>query len=62
MLLLDLFADEHPVWSRTASMYGHPFIWCMLHNFGGVSVQRVARLGAHFLVPEPQGMAVYTHL
>lgn len=35
MLLLDLFADEHPVWSRTASMYGHPFIWCMLHNFGG---------------------------
>jgi hypothetical protein len=37
MLLLDLFADEHPVWSRTASMYGHPFIWCMLHNFGGVS-------------------------
>lgn len=38
MLLLDLFADEHPVWSRTASMYGHPFIWCMLHNFGGVSV------------------------
>jgi len=38
MLLLDLFADEHPVWSRTASLYGHPFIWCMLHNFGGVSV------------------------
>lgn len=50
MLLLDLFADEHPVWSRTASMYGHPFIWCMLHNFGGVSpqariVQTVWRFG-----------------
>jgi alpha-N-acetylglucosaminidase len=35
LLLLDLFADEHPVWSRTACLYGHPFIWCMLHNFGG---------------------------
>jgi alpha-N-acetylglucosaminidase len=35
LLLLDLFADEHPVWSRTACMYGHPFIWCMLQNFGG---------------------------
>eukprot|EP00775_Hariotina_reticulata_P004459 gene4459-4715_t len=35
MLLLDLFAEEHPVWSRTSALYGHPFIWCMLHNFGG---------------------------
>ena len=35
LILLDLFADEHPVWSRTEAFYGYPFIWCMLHNFGG---------------------------
>ncbi|WIA09974.1 hypothetical protein OEZ85_010186 [Tetradesmus obliquus] len=35
LLLLDLFAEEHPIWSRTACLFGHPFIWCMLHNFGG---------------------------
>lgn len=37
LVLLDLFADEHPVWTRTSALYGHPFIWCMLHNFGGNS-------------------------
>lgn len=37
LVLLDLFADEHPVWTRTSALYGRPFIWCMLHNFGGNS-------------------------
>ena len=36
MLILDLFAEEDPVWIRTDSFYGKPFIWCMLHNFGGL--------------------------
>lgn len=35
MWLLDLFGDSSPVWSRTASFYGHPYIWCTLLNFGG---------------------------
>lgn len=35
LVLLDLFAEEHPVWTRTEAFYGYPFIWCMLHNFGG---------------------------
>uniref|UniRef100_A0A8C4WWI4 Alpha-N-acetylglucosaminidase n=1 Tax=Eptatretus burgeri TaxID=7764 RepID=A0A8C4WWI4_EPTBU len=35
MLLLDLFAEARPVYPSTASFYGQPFIWCMLHNFGG---------------------------
>ena len=35
MIVLDLYADIHPVWQRTESFYGQPFIWCMLHNFGG---------------------------
>ncbi|XP_035951364.1 alpha-N-acetylglucosaminidase isoform X2 [Halichoerus grypus] len=35
LLVLDLFAESQPVYVRTASFHGQPFIWCMLHNFGG---------------------------
>ena len=35
MIVLDLYAEVNPVWQRTESFYGQPFIWCMLHNFGG---------------------------
>jgi alpha-N-acetylglucosaminidase len=35
MVILDLWAEENPVWNRTQSYYGKPWIWCMLHNFGG---------------------------
>lgn len=35
MIILDLFAELSPVYQRTESFYGQPFIWCMLHNFGG---------------------------
>ncbi|HVV06184.1 MAG TPA: alpha-N-acetylglucosaminidase TIM-barrel domain-containing protein [Puia sp.] len=49
MILLDLYSESHPVWNRTEAgaagsgssegqtlaYYGKPWIWCMLHNFGG---------------------------
>ncbi|KAM9296713.1 alpha-N-acetylglucosaminidase [Gastrophryne carolinensis] len=35
MIVLDLFAEASPVYQLTESFYGQPFIWCMLHNFGG---------------------------
>ncbi|CAI5790219.1 Uncharacterized protein PODLI_1B009555 [Podarcis lilfordi] len=35
MVVLDLFAESKPVYPWTESFYGQPFIWCMLHNFGG---------------------------
>ncbi|XP_059005792.1 alpha-N-acetylglucosaminidase [Mustela lutreola] len=35
LLILDLFAESQPMYLRTASFHGQPFIWCMLHNFGG---------------------------
>jgi alpha-N-acetylglucosaminidase len=35
MIVLDLYAEISPVWMKTNSFYGQPFIWCMLHNFGG---------------------------
>lgn len=35
MLVLDLQSEQHPQYNRTNSFYGQPFVWCMLHNFGG---------------------------
>lgn len=35
MLVLDLQSEQFPQYERTHSFYGQPFIWCMLHNFGG---------------------------
>lgn len=35
MIVLDLFADVKPVWKTSSQFYGVPYVWCMLHNFGG---------------------------
>lgn len=35
MILLDLATEIEPVWKRTRAFYGKPWIWNMLHNFGG---------------------------
>lgn len=35
MIVLDLASDLEAIYARTESYYGQPFIWCMLHNFGG---------------------------
>ncbi|XP_015690916.2 alpha-N-acetylglucosaminidase [Oryza brachyantha] len=35
MIVLDLFADVKPIWQMSSQFYGVPYIWCMLHNFGG---------------------------
>ncbi|HEX6426901.1 MAG TPA: alpha-N-acetylglucosaminidase [Niastella sp.] len=35
MILLDLAAEIEPVWKRTDAFYEKPWIWNMLHNFGG---------------------------
>ncbi|XP_033107310.1 alpha-N-acetylglucosaminidase-like [Anneissia japonica] len=37
LILLDLQAESQPVYNRSHSFFGQPFIWCMLHNFGGNS-------------------------
>ena len=34
MIILDLWSERNPVWNRTNSYFGKPWIWCMLHNFG----------------------------
>jgi alpha-N-acetylglucosaminidase len=35
MIVLDLYSESHPVWNRTNSYYGKPWIWNLLSNFGG---------------------------
>ncbi|CAL1530342.1 unnamed protein product [Lymnaea stagnalis] len=35
MIILDLASETGPLYSKFESYYGQPFIWCMLHNFGG---------------------------
>lgn len=35
MIMLDLATEIEPVWKRTDAYYGKPWIWNMLHNFGG---------------------------
>ena len=35
MIVLDLYSESHPVWTRTNAYYGKPWIWNMLQNFGG---------------------------
>lgn len=35
MIVLDLFAEVKPIWKSSSQFYGVPYVWCMLHNFGG---------------------------
>ncbi|KAJ8681692.1 hypothetical protein QAD02_017484 [Eretmocerus hayati] len=35
MIVLDLQSEQFPQYERFHSYFGQPFIWCMLHNFGG---------------------------
>lgn len=35
MIILDLMSELKPQFLRTKSYFGQPFIWCMLHDFGG---------------------------
>ena len=35
MIILDLFTEYKPVWSKFQNYFGKKWIWCTLHNFGG---------------------------
>ncbi|XP_033348225.1 alpha-N-acetylglucosaminidase [Bombus vosnesenskii] len=35
LIVLDLQSEQFPLYGKLKSYYGQPFIWCMLHNFGG---------------------------
>lgn len=35
--VLDLFCENHPVWSETQGFYGKPWVWCFVYNFGNTT-------------------------
>ncbi len=35
LVVLDLHSEKHPIWQRTEGYYGTPWIWNVLHGFGG---------------------------
>lgn len=35
MIVLDLQSEQFPQFTRLHQYFGQPYIWCMLHNFGG---------------------------
>lgn len=35
MIVLDLHSEQFPQYNRLQQYFGQPYIWCMLHNFGG---------------------------
>lgn len=37
MIILDTFCETFPAWSKSKAFYGRPWIWNMLHNFGGAT-------------------------
>jgi len=44
MIILDLYSENKPMWNKTEAYYGKPWIWCMLHNFGG-NISLYGRMG-----------------
>lgn len=44
MIILDLYSENKPMWNKTDAYYGKPWIWCMLHNFGG-NISLYGRMG-----------------
>ena len=37
LIVIDLHAEQHPIYQTTESFYGTPFIWSSIFNFGGPS-------------------------
>ncbi|HVU26324.1 MAG TPA: alpha-N-acetylglucosaminidase [Verrucomicrobiae bacterium] len=35
MVILDLCSDAQPVWNVTHAFFGKPWLWCIIHNWGG---------------------------
>lgn len=53
MLILDLQAELDPQYIRLNSFYGQPFVFCLLHNFGGTlglngAIQIISQVKIYF--------------
>ena len=54
MIILDLYSEVVPQYQRLKSYYGQPYIWCMLHDFGGTlplygTIQSVNQVTQYYL-------------
>lgn len=63
MIVLDLNTDYEPIWKRTEAFYGKPWIWNMLHNYGGNNslfgrIEAVAAQPAQALADSASGRMV----
>lgn len=63
LIVLDLWGEEFPIWDRTEAFYGKPWIWCMLHNFGGRNMlfgntSKLAKEPARVLADSAKGRLV----
>jgi alpha-N-acetylglucosaminidase len=38
MLVLDLFCESNPVWTKTQGFYGKPWVWSFVYNFGNNTI------------------------
>ncbi len=34
-VVIDLFCEHQPVWNATEAFHGAPWVWCIIHSFGG---------------------------
>lgn len=55
MIILDLQSEQFPQFHRLDQYFGQPYIWCMLHNFGGTlgmfgSVDIINEVGNSFKI------------
>lgn len=63
MIILDTFSETFPAWNKSKAFYGKPWIWNMLHNFGGATgmfgrIDEVANTPARLLKdPEAGNLA-----
>lgn len=60
MVILELYSENRPRWRDTEAYYGKPWVWCMLHNFGGNNglfgkAPAIAREPARMLCEEKRG-------
>lgn len=53
MLVLDLMSELSPQYEKYDSYFGQPYIWCMLHNFGGT-------LGMHGMATSVNEVTIFS--
>lgn len=63
MLVLDLMSEINPQYKRLDSYFGQPYIWCMLHNFGGtLGMHGTARRVNEVSIPDVYHFSTFIYM